>query len=425
MTLGFRIRRRRVILGAVTSAVAVAAVSLVIVALTSSTGRPPARARVMVEPAEVTAIAEPASGPSADQLARGRWVRMPPAPIQMCDPLVLWDGQELVAVQEPSSPCSLGAAEYDPRANRWTKITAPPVRKNQSVTGASGGGRVVLVLNTGAAYSWRAATGRWQSLGSLPAGRNGFSVAWTGRTFLVTRLYHWRVRGPGEAFELASRRWKALPDLPQPARGRMVQAPATVLDGSVYVLASIQVTHPTHINGSQGYFESGYDELLRLTRTGWIRVPLGPGEPKSQLQLTQVGGAIVAAGSSCPGSCTEEDGSAALLRPGSTNSVTRLRPPPGVPYPWNFAAGARAIVVTYTAGLGILESADQRPPPGTCYIYDVSTGTWQPGPTAPAAPRIAGPAYWTSYGVVSLGQSFDGTAPALARIGGWLLRPLT
>jgi len=50
--------------------------------------------------------------------------------------------------------------------------------------------------------------------------------------------------------------------------------------------------------------------------------------------------------------CTAEDGSAALLRPGSAPSVIRLRPQPGLPYPSNFAAGARAIVVTYTQGLG-------------------------------------------------------------------------
>jgi hypothetical protein len=115
------------------------------------------------------------------------------------------------------------------------------------------------------------------------------------------------------------------------------------------VFASIVETHHTDQNGQPGDFETGYSEVLR-TPAGWSQVPLGPGGPKSELQLTQVRGAILAAGSSCGGMCTQKSGSAVLLRPGSEQSVVRLRPPPGVPYPWNFAAGARAIVVTYTAG---------------------------------------------------------------------------
>jgi hypothetical protein len=115
--------------------------------------------------------------------------------------------------------------------------------------------------------------------------------------------------------------------------------------------------------------------LLRLTTAGWTQVPLGPGGPKSELQLTQVRGAILAAGSSCGGLCLGgEFGSAALLRPGSERSVVRLRPPAGVPYPYNFAAGARAIVVTYSSGLGARPGLYE-PPPGTCYIYDVTAGT--------------------------------------------------
>jgi hypothetical protein len=89
----------------------------------------------------------------------------------------------------------------------------------------------------------------------------------------------------------------------------------------------------------------------------------------------------------------------------------------------NFAAGARAIVVTYTGGIGGLPGHHHQPPPGTSYIYNVAAGSWQPGPTAPATPRIAGPTYWTPYGVISLGVTFGGKVPALTHIGGWLLRP--
>jgi hypothetical protein len=411
---GIKLRRRRRTLGAAAAAAAVAAISLATATLGGAPGHPPAT---------VTATAEPTAGPSADQLAHGHWVRLPPAPLKMCGNLALWDGRGLLVIQEPADACPLGAAEYDPRANRWTKIAAPPIVKHEWAVAASGGGRVVLVLNTGATYSWRPTTGRWQRLGVLPAGRNRFSVTWTGSTFLVTRLYHWKVAGPGEAFELTGRRWKLLPDLPQPATGRMEDAPAVVHAGAVYVLATIVVTHNTDQNGQPGSYETGHAELLRLTPAGWTQVPLGPGAPKSQFQLTQVRGAILAAGSSCGWICLGGGyGSAALLRPGSEPSVIRLRPRPGVPYPTNFAAGARAIVVTYTQGLGGLPGSPE-PPPGSCFIYDITTGTWQPGPTAPATPATAGPAYWTPYGVISLGESYGQKDPALAHTGGWLLRP--
>lgn len=412
---GVRLRRRRLALGAAASAAAVAAISLVVATLGGAPGRPLAT---------VTATAKPAAGPSADQLAHGRWVRMPPAPLKMCGNLAVWDGRGLVVVQEPADACPLGAAEYDPRTNRWTTIPAPPMLKHQSAVAASGGGRVVIVLNTGATYAWRPAAGRWQQLGSLPAGENRFSVAWTGRTFLVTRLYSWRHPGPGQAFELTGNRWKPLPDLPQPPEGRMEDAPAVAFKGAVYVLAHIVVTHHTDQNGQPGSYETGYTELLRLTPRSWTQVPLGPVGPKSELALTQVHGAILAAGSSCGGLCLGgESGSAALLRPGSQPGVIRLRPRPGVPYPTNFAAGARAIVVTYTQGLGAGLGVHE-PPPGTCYIYDVATGTWQPGPTSPATLAAGGPAYWTPYGVISLGESDSGQKnPELAHAGGWLLRP--
>jgi hypothetical protein len=100
----------------------------------------------------------------------------------------------------------VGAAEYDPRANHWTAIAAPPMLKGQWAVTAAGRRQVVLVLNTGATYSWRPTTGRWQPLGTLPAGRDHFSVAWTGSSFLVTGIYRWKEAGPGQAFELTGHR---------------------------------------------------------------------------------------------------------------------------------------------------------------------------------------------------------------------------
>jgi hypothetical protein len=362
---------------------------------------------------------EPAAGPTAWQLALGHWVPMPPAPLKMCGPLVLWDGRELVAIQEPVDPCLLGAAAYDPRANRWTTIAAPPIFKHQWVVGASGGGRVLVVVNTGATYVWRPTTRRWQRLGALPAGRNSFSVAWTGRTFLVTRIYAWTDAGPVQAFELAGRHWKPLPDLPQPPAGRIMGAPPIAFDGAVYVFPHVVVEHHT---GPNAFYDSGYNEALRLTSAGWRQVRIGPGGPPSGLNLATVRGAILATGSSCQWECTVDTGRAALLRPGSASSVIPLRPEPGVPDSSHFAAGARAIVITYTQGIGGLPGFPQ-PPTGTCYVYDVAAGTWRPGPSSPATHATAGPAYWTPYGVVSLADSGGQPDPALTRTAGWLLRP--
>jgi hypothetical protein len=120
----------------------------------------------------------------------------------------------------------------------------------------------------------------------------------------------------------------------------MDDAPAVAFHGAVYVLAHITVTRHTDQNGQPGSYESGYAEALRLTPAGWTPVPLGPGGPKSELALTQVRGAILAAGSSCGGLFTVDHGIAALLRPGPGRSVIPLKPPPGVPYPSNLAAGA-------------------------------------------------------------------------------------
>lgn len=137
----------------------------------------------------------------------------------------------------------------------------------------------------------------------------------------------------------------------------------------------------------------------------------------------QVNGAILAAGSACPGlgGCTLEAGAAALLRPGARDSTIPLLPKAGVPYPRDIAAGGQAIVVTYSEGLGDPLPRDLEPAPGSSAIYDLATRTWLSGPTAAGSRADLG-AYWTPYGVVSLGQP-TGTTVDSTHTGGWLLRP--
>jgi len=54
----------------------------------------------------VAGSARPLAGPSARQLAAGRWREMPAAPTPLCGPLSAWDGRDLVVV-EPGLPTCL------------------------------------------------------------------------------------------------------------------------------------------------------------------------------------------------------------------------------------------------------------------------------------------------------------------------------
>ena len=328
------------------------------------------------------ATGRPVEGPSAQQLAHGRWLRMPTAPMGLCDPRAVWDGRDLVVVELRDRWCPARAAVYDPKGNRWVKIAAPPRVIGQQPVTAWGGGRLLLVApDTGATVTWTPATGRWQQIAPVPS-RDAVSAAWTGSKFLVITTTVIRANtGTAHAFTLTGGRWTRLPDLPRPGRGRIVEAVAAAARGAVYVLADINVAHdyPTHS------YNSGSVELLHLAPAAWTPVPLSPGAPGSQLALTTLSGAILAAGSGCPGlgMCTLEDGTAALLRPGARPVTVALRPKAGVPYPQDIAAGGHAVVVTYPDGLGDPFPPGAGPVLGSSAIYDIATRRWLPGPTAP------------------------------------------
>jgi hypothetical protein len=267
---------------------------------------------------------------------------------------------------------------------------------------------------TGVTVTWSPATGQWHQIATLPA-PGAVSLCWTGSKFLVITISKAATR----AFALNGGRWARLPDLPRPSKGSIVEVATAADGGAVYALADINVPH----DNPNDTYNSGSAELLRLTAAAWTPVPLAPGAPRSQLALTHVDGAILAAGSACPGlgGCTLEDGAAALLRPGARNSTIPLLPKAGVPYPRDIAAGGQAIVVTYSEGLGSPVPPGTGPAPGGSAVYDIATGTWLPGPTAVGSRADLG-AYWTPYGVVSLGQPTRTTIDS-THIGGWLLRP--
>jgi hypothetical protein len=366
-----------------------------------------------------------AGGPSAWQIAHGRWVRIPPGPIKACDAAPVWDGRDLVMVEPGFPPCGPAAALYDPVTNRWTRIAAPPKVVGPAPVIAWGGGQLLLVAwRTGAAAAWISATGRWRSLPPLPA-RDVVSANWTGREFLVFTARRLAAnKGIAQVFGLHGDRWARLPDLPQPRRGQVVSVATATFGGSVYALAGVGVWH---LDPNDTY-NVEYSELLRLKRSAWERVPLPSGVPQSQQALIRVAGALVALGSACPSSfCTLEDGAAALVMPGTRASVIPLRPRAGVPYPRDIAAGGHAIVVVYSEGLGDLAVPGYGAAPGSTAIYDTATRTWLNGPTAPEtrADRSSAPAaIWTPFGVISISQE-PGGGVASGHPGGWLLRPWT
>jgi len=354
----------------------------------------------------VTGSVRPAEGPSVGELRHGRWVRVPAAPFRLCVPVAVWDGRGLVVVEpgvRVNGWCPARAAIYDPQANTWTKAARPAGVIGEQVA-AWGGGRLVLVTaRNGKTASWSAADGRWRQLPPVPDGGIP-SITWTGRGFLVITS-----RGrQTSAFMLNGDRWARLPRLPQPETeiGSIEDTAAAVSRGAVYVLADVSHVAPP----------GGYVELFRLTVAGWTRVPMAAGAPSSNFTLTTIAGGMLAAGSACPGKggCMVDLESLAILRPGTHPDVIPLDTRPGVPAPASIAAGAQAIVVTNPR---IAAAATAQPPTRKCLIYDLSTGTWVPGPEAPTTQGgIA--SYWTPYGVISLGQFGSGS-----RVGGWLLRP--
>jgi hypothetical protein len=350
--------------------------------------------------------AKPIPGPSAGRLAAGRWIEMPKPPVRFCNPTAVWDGTDLVVLETKFNSCKPVAATYDPRANTWAKVTAPPDALGLEPVAAWGGGRLVLVsTTTGLTEAWRPATDTWQRIQTLPTtGAN--SLTWTGSAMLAITTHRTRT---SHAYELGKNGWTRLADLPRPRQGEIAETVTAVDSGSLYALVGVS----TPVVTSNSSTVDGFVELFRLHAGRWIRLTSSRSVPESQLSLTEVAGALLATGSRCPpgGMCTLEDAQVVLLHPGRPKNVIALHPPLGVPYPFDIAAGASAIVVTYPGGqqaIGDPAPSDAGPKPGATAIYDLASHRWLKGPTVPSSVGGGGN-YWTPYGVVSLS--------------GWLLRP--
>jgi hypothetical protein len=321
----------------------------------------------------------------------------------LCQPETVWDGRALVVIESGVAPCHPAAAAYEPLANRWVPVATPLRGVGTGPPLAWGAGRLILMSRrTGFAAAWSRATGRWLRLPSLREG-GAISMTWTGKVFLV--IASRQGQPAGRAWGLSGNHWQALPSLPAVWHGWYEGAPETTLGGSVYVLGH-------RYRGSFKMHDlSASSRLLRLTSSGWtvVALPLTANLGTTAF-LTAADGRLLAGGIACPSFCMEETGQLIVITTGAHPHVSRLTPPGELflPFPQGIAAGPRVVVVTYSVGGNRLYGgADFR----AVEIYDPQAGQWLAGPRAPATPPDRA-AYWTPYGVLSLGQG-----------GGWMLRP--
>jgi hypothetical protein len=151
------------------------------------------------------------------------WRPVGPLPARQGN-IAAWTGREVVywGGDRPGRPPE-GAA-YDPKADRWRRLSRSPLT-NRTGAGAAWTGREVLVFGgvngggpqrDGAAYD--PVTDRWRAIADGPlSGRVPLATAWTGTELLVVGA-----RGLGlfhgikdaAAYDPASDTWRDLPGLP-------------------------------------------------------------------------------------------------------------------------------------------------------------------------------------------------------------------
>jgi hypothetical protein len=182
------------------------------------------------------------------------------------------------------------------------------------------------------------------------------------------------------------------------------------INRTLYAVVSDSIRH-TNPNST---YTSGSARTLRLDPTGWAVVERGSNQPLSQLAATPVRNSLLIAGSLCPAGtgCMEEAGAAGLIT--AHSGIRNVQSPQGMPYPRDVTAGGTAAVVTFPTGS--IGTPIPGPREGTTWIYNILTGDWVRGPTAPAATGDDG-TYWTPHGVITLG------APTGSGFGGAILVP--
>lgn len=351
------------------------------------------------------AVEQPVVQPTARQLANGHWVRIPKAPVELCDPLTVSDGTGVIVVEDGlNQRCPRAAERYDAASDSWSTMAAPLQGTGGPPTLAWGGNQLVSVNTTGGTFVWTPASNRWTQVERLPtpslATRSIQSLTWTGSKFDAIRIDN----GVVHAFSLDSAgSWSSLPTL-QIAHGqRALEAAAVYTGNRLYALVSID------LNG-----RGNHSMIYRLDASGWHPLSLTFASlPVSELRLSATSGPLIAYGSGCPAlgpPCPIDVDLATVIRLASPVRAIGIRPTATrpMPPPADVAIGGRTVYASYADGTGPNGLPTPNLPTGEA--YDLSTGQWLRVPANAAVKGTS--ATWTSSGVVVLGGSQ-----------GWLLKP--
>jgi hypothetical protein len=190
-------------------------------------------------------------------LSRGRWRRLPDLPEPRAAAGAAIVGRTLYVIGGVTrGGVAQQALAFDRTRERWTRIPGPKPREHLGVSAL--GGRVYAVAGreTGTNFdtlqAYVPARGRWISLPPVPETRGGTDSASVGPLLVSAGSESARGTSPAVyAFDVRTRRWRRLPDLPTPRHGLGVLG----FGGRVYVIGG----GPT-----PGLSVSGANEFFRL-----------------------------------------------------------------------------------------------------------------------------------------------------------------
>jgi hypothetical protein len=414
-----RVGRRRAAFSVAAAVCAVLVVALSVVALSRGHRAPPSTGR------------DAATGPgSAAELARGRWSVLPAAPIDgRSGAAGAWTGSQMLVWGGASGARnrqlnSTGAA-YDPASRRWALLPTGPLSA-RTQTASVWTGRELFVWGgyTAADDSSQATDGAlynpttktWRSLPAAPVtGWGQAHVVWTGSRVIL--LSTPPSDNPAsvrvDAYDPATNRWTALPELTLPARHPLVELVSLAADSRVYVWSEWAYTVT---RGNTSTSQAGIDAFTLDPAAGtWTSNKLLPPDRQAVRDPLWTGHEILVPGlrSWCPG-CRGPGAfnvTGVLINPHDTST----QPVPHGPvddltprYLWTGKS-----LLAYDSGT--FTTAGGTTYPGAAAVWDPRTRAWTRLPGAPMSSSTPGEslAVWTGTHLLIWGQlattSHDGS----------------
>lgn len=385
--------------GVVASVLAVLAVAVPVVLVTST------RSPAPVEPPTVPATAEG----TAAALASGSWSELPPAPVPgRSDAASAWTGRQMVVwggLRDRREVRGDGAS-YDPATRTWEVLPPAPLEPVSAPLSAWTGSELLVLggadgegtaLQQLASYDPQARQWTNRDLPEELQVDRLTTGAWTGAELVV-------VTGARQtwAYDPMSDRWRQLDDAPQPDGHGPVGAHSVAHDGGVWLFTSWtsrqQVTPDTYAGAA------GVDVArLDLGNGSWtIQQDAGAPDGVRQLLSTPHGLLVPATGPIRPGSGPLPQDLAGWQRAGGR--WTRLPHGPvddlGGRSLWTGSAMVTADTGTYIGG------PEGEMLPGAAAAYDPATRAWTRLPAAPVA-STGGALVWTGSSLLLWGETFD------------------